>query len=272
MSKIMSVEGSNVDFSVKNIPVNKPFSSVDKFGEILKANDSVTTLAEKTEIQIDKIPTDEVPKKPEQTNSLSGRIGAFFSNVANSLVEQGKNFFTGCVVVIPFTAANLGVARLQGYGSSSEAESLFFKTNYDQFIKRNPQFEGKVTFKAVKVTAFVGLCVLVPIVEEIIFRKGIQKMVLSRVIKDKTNAEKEGGLEATTAKNWRVGITSLLFGASHLSNDKLIGKDAARRQAIGTIGLGAICGQLKESKPGLMGAIGAHITNNTIAMLPLFMA
>lgn len=255
----MSIEGSNVDFSVKNIPVNKPFFSVNKFGEISKANDSVTTLAEKTEIQIDKIPTDVVPKEPEQTNSLAGRISAFFSNVANSLAKHGKNFFTGCVVVIPFTAAEMGVAYLEGT------------------LPLTSDFKEQVSFKG-KISAFIVYCVVTPIIQEIICRKGIQDTVLSRVIIEKTDGGKKGWFDATTAKILRVGITTSLCGGYGISIggddslNRLFKHASDRRDAISDIGLGIVCGQLKESKPGLLGAIGAHMTNNIINLLPILLA
>lgn len=116
----------------------------------------------------------------------------------------------------------------------------------------------------------INSCVYVPINEEILFRGILQGGILKsipRYIVKKYVPGKESHLDSKIAKLARVTLTAALFSAIHLSNLETHGEEHVRRQLIGTFFLGLCTGILKETKAGLVGAIGAHIGYNTYAQV-----
>lgn len=106
-----------------------------------------------------------------------------------------------------------------------------------------------------------------PIYEEIIYRGYYQDFILTRVpnycFKNLTLTKNL--LDSKIVKLARITFVSYLFAKEHLEGP--LPDDYKKAQAIGAFTMGIGLGLLKESKPGLLGAIGAHFSHNLFVLM-----
>lgn len=119
--------------------------------------------------------------------------------------------------------------------------------------------------KMIKGKEYFVISITNPIIEELVFRFLIQDVLLKRIPKYivKTIAPgKEVALDSRLAAITRIFITASLFSSVHILG-KTMEADAYVINQLATSFIGGILyGTLKESKVGLLGSIGAHITYN----------
>lgn len=115
----------------------------------------------------------------------------------------------------------------------------------------------KLVFIVVKAQPYS--CIIGPIIEEIAFRFLLQDILLKRVPKyiiKKILPGKETVVDNRITKVFRILFTATLFAASHT--------DYTFFYKTHVFIVGITSGVLKESKMGILGAIGYHITNNSL--------
>lgn len=108
------------------------------------------------------------------------------------------------------------------------------------------------------------------VIEELYFRGVLQGAALHRIPKMILNRIKLGKgyvLESMGAKVARILIVATLFSYVHSFNDDELSKEAVRAQMVGSFVGGLCLGAIKESRLGLMGAVGGHVANNLFAHL-----
>ncbi len=185
-------------------------------------------------------------KPQEQTYAL------IFKNVVAPHINIAKGIVIGAAVIRPLTS---GIIKL------ADVVNLL----------------PKHTYKCLNQEEYLNTMIVtthVAILEECIFRNGIQEVIFTKLpkfIAKKMQPGKENIFDTKAAKVTRIAITSLLFSAYHYLNafsirglnNSPIGIDAAIRQMFFTFFLGVGCGILKESKKfDLEGAIGGHLGFN----------
>lgn len=119
------------------------------------------------------------------------------------------------------------------------------------------------------VNPFTDICVIGPIIVEIIFRDALQSGILHSIpktIAKKVSPGSEKIFDTTTAKALRIGLSSIAFGLAHCVNTGVYDPKYVFKQIIGGMLMGIFLGRIKESKLGLSGAIGAHFMNNFVAI------
>lgn len=118
----------------------------------------------------------------------------------------------------------------------------------------------------------IGLIVIrTALKEEIIFRGLIQDVCLTMIPKYVIKKNKPGNetiLDTTAAKAVRIILTSAAFSEWHLQNQGILSDSYVSMQLVATFAMGTGFGIIKESKAGLLGSIGAHMTNNFVAIAP----
>lgn len=161
--------------------------------------------------------------------------------------------------------------RLDGDAIANAACPLQeFVTQFNRVVL--PEFQTTVFAEKVK-TAWAG-GFTIPITEELIFRGLVQDVLLTRLPKyiiKKIAPGQESLLDSTTAKIIRVALTSALFSSAHIVNIGVLPGSYVSMQLVATFVMGIYLGALKESKAGLLGSIGAHISNNIMALIPNLM-
>jgi hypothetical protein len=138
-----------------------------------------------------------------------------------------------------------------------------------------PWPEAHASVFALKASQVKLIGVGIPIAEEILFRGLIQDVLLTRVPKyviRKIAPGKETALDTRIAKAARITLTAALFSAAHLANSGFFADSYVSMQLVSTFVGGIGLGILKESKVGLLGAMGGHIANNMIAIAPTLWA
>lgn len=81
---------------------------------------------------------------------------------------------------------------------------------------------------------------------------------------------KESLLDSSLAKAARIGLTAALFSSLHFRNLQSHSQAEVVSQVVCTFVLGLGFGMIKESKAGILGAIGAHMANNALAAVPIY--
>jgi membrane protease YdiL (CAAX protease family) len=124
---------------------------------------------------------------------------------------------------------------------------------------------SKFTDEILQDSAFDS-CVLVPIVEEAIFRLGMQTC-LQRLFAwalPHSMIFLPFGITMSSATVAAILVSSVVFGVVHLDN----GHDLVVSQSIGAFFGGLIKGYLMETD-GFIAACAAHIVNNSTAIIPI---
>lgn len=145
------------------------------------------------------------------------------------------------------------------------------QTLADQINSNSPWEEPFISVFAIKATIVAIAGVGVPIFEEIIFRDLIQNFFLTWIPKyviKKIAPGKETILDTRIAQAARIILTAALFSAAHLGNSKYFADAVVSMQLVTTFVGGIGLGILKESKAGLLGAMGGHMANNMSAIAP----
>lgn len=142
-----------------------------------------------------------------------------------------------------------------------------YVTQCNKFL--HPELQHTVFSVKAHMFGFVG--VGLPIFEEIVFRGLIQDLLLKRIPKYIVKwiaPGKEVALDSAIVEAARITLTAAIFSAFHLANSGLMTDSHVSMQLVATFVLGIGFGALKESKAGLLGSTGAHITNNIWAIIP----
>lgn len=104
--------------------------------------------------------------------------------------------------------------------------------------------------------------------EELVFRGAIQDLLLKRLLGrviTRVSPENASWIDSKTAKIFRIAITSSLFAGVHLITNTDEIPLGIKHQAVGALFAGFIFGAIKESRLGLIGSIGCHMTHNAMA-------
>nr|QIQ10899.1 hypothetical protein OJOKFFHK_00042 [uncultured bacterium] len=170
-----------------------------------------------------------------------------------------------------------GIANLAKLGIYLDGEAIANATcPVEEYVKQwnfafpyNPEFHETVF--STKASLVAGVGVAYPLFEEVVFRGLIQDVLLKRIPKyivSKVAPGKETALDSNIAKVARITLTAAAFSACHLVNFGIMPDSYVRAQLIASFVMGIGFGALKESKAGLLGAIGAHMANNVMAISP----
>ena len=120
---------------------------------------------------------------------------------------------------------------------------------------------------------FLRVVVKAPIKEEFHYRFLVQDILMKRILETAlTHAFGKKGeslAESKISQAARILLTSAIFAAAHLSNQKIFGKTYAKFQACDAFIGGILLGVLKESSLGLMGSIGLHMANNAVTYVAI---
>ena len=139
--------------------------------------------------------------------------------------------------------------------------------NYSQMMT-----EMCVTMRSVN-TFFIGACLVIPPVEEVICRYGIQEVFLTRIPKWMVKfiaPGKETIVDSRIVKIARIGIAAALFSSMHYLNKGAIPNSYLNFQLVSSLVGGIAYGILKESNFGIFGSTLAHMTNNILAALKTY--
>lgn len=236
---------------------------------------------------------------------IQDQPSSFCSRITNSLVNCAKKVGLGITVAGALTPISTSLAFLgQKAGLIQETRDRSFELQeaVDNLAKMGLNFDGKAlanaacpikehvkqwnrlfhnipefqqTVFSVKASMFATAGVALPLLEEIAFRGLIQDLLLKRFPKyvvNKVAPGKETCVDSNIAKAARIALTAAAFSTYHLTNKGFFTDSYISMQLVATFGLGIGLGVIKESKSGLQGAIGAHMANNVMAMLPTLMS
>lgn len=221
------------------------------------------------------------------------------SRMASGVINGAKNFSLGAAAVALLTPIDFGanfflnkmsqfsstdtigqqVKVWREWGLKIDGERIRtaacplqeFVTQYNNQIPRS--FHQSVL--ALKISSIVQVAVLAPIFEEIVFRGIIQSFLLKQIpsyIIKKCAPGKESYLDSSIAKIARITITTGLFVAVHIPNRMLMSENYVNGQLVTALITGIGFGYLRESKVGLLGAIGAHFAKNFLPAVPVLMS
>lgn len=168
-----------------------------------------------------------------------------------------------------------GAAKLADLGIYLDTEALAnpicpmeeYAKQWNRTFRNSPELQ--LTVFGLKASLFAFVVLAAPLCEEVIFRGLIQDVLLKRIPKyfvKKIAPGKETSLDSNISKVVRITLTAALFSAAHLSNSKIAADSYVSMNLIATFVLGIGCGVLKETKAGLLGAVGAHMNNNIFAI------
>ena len=175
-----------------------------------------------------------------------------FHQIKAWAIEGSKRFSIGCAAGFAMFCANLALLLLFPNFLNSKAATEHADQTYHQFISKA-----------------ISTIVIGPIVEEIMFRGVLQSIYLNhlpRLISKGVAPGSEKWFDTKFAKAFRIGFSAFIFGLAHLVN----GITGARRQAFGSAMFGIGTALLTESRPGIIGSIGAHMTTNALGYLFIF--
>ncbi len=114
-----------------------------------------------------------------------------------------------------------------------------------------------------------------PIVEEVLFRgffQGIvQKWIPGKILQT-ISPQLNWAIDHKLNLIGRIALNALIFSYYHNSNRQFLSDDQVDLQVIHTLVIGICFGALKESRFGLMGAIGAHMGNNLFGQAPFLLS
>lgn len=106
-------------------------------------------------------------------------------------------------------------------------------------------------------------------IEEIFFRGLMQDVLLTRIPKyviKNIVPGREIALDSSVAKTARIVLTAAAFSTCHLLNQGLFPDSALINQLTLTFVSGICFGIIKESKMGMLGSVGAHMSINFFAV------
>ncbi|MDP1836370.1 MAG: CPBP family intramembrane metalloprotease [Chlamydiales bacterium] len=196
--------------------------------------------------------------------------------IGDSIIEK---LGLGRVELIPTAPIANWVAMVGGNGLNGIVESANAICPVKEFVRQSNLYQDIPVFQRsvplLKAALLEGIGINAPIIEEVIFRGLIQDVFLTRVpkyIAKKIAPGTETALDSNIAKVARIVLTAVLFSAIHIPNYGALPSSYVDMQLASTFVLGIVLGALKESRAGLLGAMGAHITNNIIAISPILLS
>jgi membrane protease YdiL (CAAX protease family) len=135
-----------------------------------------------------------------------------------------------------------------------------------QQINRDSTIDQQVTVHSLKIECFLQGVVTSPVKEEIVFRGVLQGLLLDKLpatlFKDKNRI-----VNTRLSCLMRTVIISKLFADAHQNNNQ---SSISQIRTFHAFFLGLGLGLIKESRLKLAGAIGAHMANNFISLIPIF--
>jgi membrane protease YdiL (CAAX protease family) len=147
----------------------------------------------------------------------------------------------------------------------------FFKEYVRQYNSHFPSWPRiHQTVLSTKVISAVAT-VTTSLSEEIILRGLVQDGLLTRIPKyviQKIAPGKETALDSSIAKVARILLVSAAFSSLHLLNPFAFDDSFVHVQVVATFTLGIGLSILKESKAGLLGAMGARLAYDVITHAP----
>jgi len=168
----------------------------------------------------------------------------------------------------PITAL---ISETVGYGAShlgmiSNDRCLLWNEFY-QIMRRYGYRSEKDALNAL----LPHLTIRGPVLEELIFRLMIQDIFLRRLLGKAIQAispQNASWVDSRIGKTFRIILSAALFGAFHLIGTE--GQTVFKFQAFYAFAGGCFLGAIKESRLGLAGSIGCHMSNNILASLDVY--
>lgn len=185
---------------------------------------------------------------------VAGRLGAVGVNATSALVDL---YNTRCVPNLSFSYPEPLLSHLKS------------KQPFDPFTQPSP-YVDTVFGEAVVMS---GTGALVAVAEEVLFRAGMQDLLLKQVpsyLAGKYSARFSNWIEnGSVAKALRIGLSALAFSAAHASHQDPFTSAAYSSEQVmfrltNTFIGGLIMGALQETTGRIWAPIGLHVANNTI--------
>lgn len=237
----------------------------------------------------------EVNKVPDESTKSPGLCTRLPSGTANCVkcfglgvaaagieipISWGASYLAGKVGLIQQVgdrasfikeqAANMAKHGYKIDGDVIENATCKMQALVDQINSNIPGEEAHTSVFGLKAAKVGMIGVYGPIIEELLFRGLIQDVLLTRIPKyviKKIAPGKETALDTRVAQATRITLAAALFSAAHLTNSDMPDSYVSM-QLVATFVGGIALGILKESKAGLLGAMGCHIGGNMIAITP----
>ena len=198
--------------------------------------------------------------------STSQSIWSCSKSCMNGVYHKIKQYTVGGAV-----GGSIGILTNIALGKSTRMigwipeEPCFFWNGYYQEMKKQiPELSSEIdAWKFMAPTSIL----IGGIGEELLFRGVVQdlllKRALSRVIQ-MVSPRAASWIDRTGGKVFRITLAAALFGGYHLIGTK--GGAAIQYQAFVATAQGFLLGTIKESRWGLVGAIGSHMLINAIGI------
>ena len=139
--------------------------------------------------------------------------------------------------------------------------------NWNQMMTRMCVTISKVDYAA------INICCEAPIREELVFRYGIQGVllkILPQQFLQRFAPGKQAILDSKVVKLARIVFTAAIFSYVHIANKGTFPDSYCDVQIPASFIGGIVYGILKESKVGLLGSTVAHVVNNIFASIEIF--
>lgn len=186
-------------------------------------------------------------------------FGTAVGDAFNATTQKIKDAVTSPLTqgIIGF-GLGLGIHKIYGPLTVKFVRALGISTFSDPF--RSLSLGSKILL-----TPFA--CILGPILEEVIFRGGLQETLKDIFKSFYVNHGFSDSAAATAARVTSVFFTSIIFGLFHFSNAVIFGCNPILflPQVVATVVMGLIFGLAKEFSGELYLPVGMHIGNNTLA-------
>jgi len=174
------------------------------------------------------------------------------------------NYMNGVASSIAVIAIGLFSSESFRFGSYLGFAHLITKVVSAVLFSKESKSKSSYEKEVMEESAF-DICIFAPILEEAIFRLGIQTCLRSlfAMTLPSSIVFLPFGVTLSSAAVGAILVSSVVFGAAHLSNDH----DSVGTQAILAFSGGLIRGCLMETN-GFLAACAAHIINNSVILLP----
>ena len=139
--------------------------------------------------------------------------------------------------------------------------------NWDQMMTQMCVTISKIDRVVLKI------CCEAPIIEELVFRYGIQEILLKKIPEQflqRFAPNKQAILDSKVVTLARIVFTAAIFAYIHLANKGNFPDSYCDAQVPASFIGGIVYGILKESKVGLLGSVVAHVVNNFFSMIEIF--
>lgn len=155
--------------------------------------------------------------------------------------------------------------RLQSQGIYISAHSSAPLLEVVQQIKNNSENQLSLV-SSLKILCFQQTVIIGPISEEIFCRGILQGVLLHKIPHSMIYPNNRGGINPLFTWWPRTVAVAAIFAYVHQSEESTL---SSRTKTVHAFVLGVGLGCIKESRLKLAGAIGAHMVNNFISLIPL---